>query len=113
MCNCFWCALLRIQYQYMSMPLDLRCFTLLFIIMVVHLLSNWMGVGPWGCFISSRVVQVGTESHTLVYLAPVSDSWAEYMKALITFLLKSITALIVGGGLAYLIGRLGFSQMQK
>ena len=62
-----------------------------------------MEVGPWGCFIYSRVVQAGTALRVLMYPVMVSDSWAEEMTSLMTLMLTSILSLIVGGGTVALI----------
>ena len=72
------------------MALDLCSVMVLFTITVAHFLSNWIGVGPWGCFIYSRVVWSKTDSRVLMYMDPVSDSWVEDMKALTNLMLKSI-----------------------
>ena len=91
----------------MSMDLDLRCVSVLFIIAAAHFLSNWMRVGPWG-FISFIVVWVGTVSHALMYLAPVSYYWAEDITESMNLLLTSIEELRFGGGSVDLIGTLVF-----
>ena len=110
MWNCFCHALPRSQYQCMSMDLDLRFVVVSFIIMVANLLSNWMGVGPWRCLISSRMVRVGKASRVLMYPTPVYDSWTEDMTESMNFLLMSIGALRVGGGSVDFIGSLGLSE---
>ena len=74
----------------MSMAFYLSCVTVSVTILVACFLSNWMVVGPWGCFISSGLVRSGTALCVLMYPDPVSDYLAEDMTALTTLLLTII-----------------------
>ena len=94
----------------MSIALERRCETVSVRIPVEARLSNWIGTGPWGWFISFSVVIMGTASRAFRKPIPVSDSWTEDITLGMTLLFTKIGALWGGGGSSGLMGSLGLSE---
>lgn len=76
---------------------------LLFTIPQAVELSVWMGVGGWGCPISSRICLIYTVSLALVHSAPSSASAADDMTALMICAMFRMDPL--GGGMSSLFNR--------
>ena len=85
----------------MSIAFDRFCLIVSFTNPTAVVLSTCMGVGGWGCPISSRVVRIGKTSLDFIKLAHISASAAEEMKVLTRCHRVWMAPLLVGrvGGL--------------
>ena len=72
------------------MVLDLFCLIVLLAKPTAVVLSTWIGMGGWGCPISTRYVLMGMLTYAVINPDPISDSDAE---SITNFIILAITCL--------------------
>ena len=97
----------------MSMALDWRCFIESLQNPTAVTLSTCIGVGGWGCPISSRAIITGTASFASRNIVPTSDSMAELMTVLIIFARVYTIPFLVGCVCGGYPGVLGFGPRKN